>query len=119
MASNDIDIKGTAPFLLAGSGVHQGPAFDIRDLANIIFYDVVVQRISADTNVTVRIQQSNDGVNWFNPLFTTTISVTAAAPKARNTAGATPTRRFARVTITNNTANPCNVEYSTVRRSNS
>jgi hypothetical protein len=119
VGSNNINIQPPVLANLAGTpAVHTSEVFDIRDFTAIIV-DVVLQRVGGvDSTVQIRVQQSDDGVLWHDPPFVSTLSTSVAVPRPRTQVSATPTRKLARVTFSNTTANPTNLDYTVTRKSN-
>lgn len=106
-------------FNLPGSGVVVSPAFEVPQFVSVLV-DSIAQRIGGlDTTVFIRIQQSNDGVNWVDPPFVGVLTTSATTPRPRNQTSTLPGFKFVRVTWTNNTANPTNIQWCVTAKTNS
>jgi len=119
MGSNNINMESDVTVNLGASpAVHTSQVFDIKDFTSWLC-DLVLQRIGGvDSTVQIRMQQSDDGVLWQDPTFVSSLSTSAATPRPRTQVTVTPSRKFGRITFTATTANPTNVDYTVVRKSN-
>lgn len=115
---NDINIFAAGVQDLPGSATIISPTFEINNYISI-FVDSVIQRVGGlDTSVFIRVQQSDDGVLWHDPLFVGVVGTTAAIPRPRNQTAGTPSRKFARITFVNQTVNPTNLDYTLTGKTN-
>jgi hypothetical protein len=115
---NDIKITSSVLVDVPGLATIISPTFDISAFTQILV-DAVTQRIGAvDSSLFIRLQQSNDGVLWHDPLFVGVINTSAGTPRPRVVTAATPTRKFMRVTFVSQNANPTNLDYTVMGKTN-
>lgn len=119
MGSNNIKLASPVLANLGASpAVHTSQVFAIKDFTSILV-DIVLQRVGGvDSTVQIRIQQSDDGVLWHDPAAATSLSTSAGTPRPRAQVTAIPARKFGRVTFSNTTANPTNLDYTVNMKTN-